>query len=139
MEKNMMKAIVFFSKTCSLFRKHHLSHFHTHIYIYSLPATHTHTHRWSSACLRKAECETEVHVCYYFIIRSASVFRSHTLADAGTHSCVLSFCLRAPLTGGAINTSQRQLRIYVRGFVCVSAFNQLRFVRTLQSWCVQVM
>lgn len=52
------------------------TYFHTQIHIHSRSATHT--HRWISACLRKDECETEVHVCYYFIIRSADAVRSHT-------------------------------------------------------------
>lgn len=86
--KEIMKVIVFFSKTCSLFRKHHLSltFIHKYTFIHGL----RHTHRWISACLRKGECETEVHVCYYFIIRSANAVRSqiHTIVCAHT-ACVL--------------------------------------------------
>lgn len=59
-----------------------LTFIHKYIFIHGL----RHTHRWISACLRKGECETEVHVCYYFIIRSANAVRSqtHTIVCAHT-------------------------------------------------------
>jgi len=84
------RLVLYFEITIS----HLLSYTNTHSFMVcdTHTHTHTHTHRWISACLHKGKCETEVHVCYYFIIRSADAVRSQTHSHSHTHThthCVL--------------------------------------------------
>lgn len=128
MEKKLWKCIIFFSKTCSLFWKHHLLLTFIHKYTFILGLRHT--HRWISACLCKGECETEVHVCYYFIIRSANAVRSQTHTIVCAHTACVLWRLLWLLIQVSDNWELASAKLFE---FQQSAFN---FDLCINSWCV---